>query len=212
MSTMTIKAATRQLAGAGALRNLRRAGRIPGIVYGKSELSPIPVSVESKELQSVLRSHSHAVVNLEISGYGKRNVLLSEVQRDPLSGEVRHVDFHRISMKEAIRTLVPLEVSGPAAGEKEGGMLQTVVYELEIECMPAQLPDSIVVDVTGMQIGDTLVVADVKLPDGVKTTADEDTVIAAVLAPQKETSEAEAEAEAPDDGVGDKEQRAESVQ
>jgi len=202
MSTMTLRAAPRPLAGAGTLRKLRRAGQIPGIVYGKSEPEPIPVAVESKDLQTVLKSHSHGILNLEISGYGKRNVLLLDVQRDPISGEVRHVDFHRISMDEAIRTQVPLEISGTAAGEKEGGMLQIVMYELELECMPAQLPDSIKVDVSDMQIGDTLVVGDLQLPEGVKAIADADAVVAAVLAPQKDT----AEAEAPDeDGAEGKE-------
>lgn len=210
MNQMTLKAAPREAASRGELRKLRHSGRIPGVVYGKSETAPIPVAVEAKELHALLRSHPHGVLNLEIAGYGKRSVLLSDVQRDSMSGEVMHVDLHKINMNESIKAPVRLEVSGKSAGEKEGGMLQMVLHELEVECLPSALPESIVMDVDGLQVGDNLTVAELKLPADVKALHDPDTVVAAVLAPQKDISEDEAEAM--DDAAEEGESQAESAQ
>jgi len=210
MNQMTLKAIPRETSSRGELKKLRRSGRIPGVVYGKSEMEPMPIAVEAKDLQTVLRTHPHAVMNLEVAGFGKRSVLLTDVQRDAMSGEVRHIDFHKINMNESIKAPVRLEVSGKAAGEKEGGMLQFVLHELEVECLPSALPESIVMDVSALQVGDNLTVADLALPAGVKALQDPDTVVAAVLAPQKEISEDEAEAM--DDEAEERESQARSAQ
>lgn len=194
MNQMTLKAAPRDAASRGELRKLRHGGRIPGVVYGKNEAAPIPIAVEAKELHAMLRTHSRAVLNLEIAGYGRRSVLLTDLQRDKISGEVMHIDLHKINLNETIKAPVRLEASGKSAGEQEGGMLQMVLHELEVECLPSALPESIMADVSRLQVGDTLTVADLTLPEGVKTLQEPDTVVAAVLAPQKEISEDEAAA------------------
>lgn len=190
---MALKATLREGTNRGNLRRLRRDGQIPGVVYGKSEQEPLPVAVNAQDLQSVLKTNAHAIVELQIDGYGKRNVLIADLQRDHLTQQVLHIDFHTIRLDEIIRSSVRLEVSGKSEGEKEGGMLQLVLHELEVECLPKNLPDSIVLDVSGLQIGDTLIAADLKLPEGVKTTVDPETVVVAILAPQKETADGDAE-------------------
>lgn len=194
MNSTTLKAEPRQTSSRGDLNRLRREGRVPAVVYGKGVDQPTPVSVDALELGALLRSHPHAVLELEVPGLGKKNVLLSEVQRDSMSRQVLHVDFHKINMNESIKAPVRLEVSGRSAGEKEGGMLQLVLHELEVECLPRNLPESILLEVENLQVGDNLSVGDLKLPSGVTATADPDTVVAAVLAPQKAISEEEAEA------------------
>ncbi|WP_241158327.1 50S ribosomal protein L25 [Cohnella candidum] len=194
MNPMTLKAETRATTSRGELRKLRKNGRIPGVVYGKDRSAPTPVAVDAKELEALLRSHPHAVLELDISGDGKENVLLSEVQRDSMSREVLHIDFHKINMNESIKAPVRLEVSGKSAGEKEGGMLQLVLHEIEVECLPKNLPDSIPLEVENLQVGDSLTVADIQFPEGVKPLMDADSVVASVLAPQKEISAEEADA------------------
>jgi len=209
MNQTSLKAMMRDRSSRGDLRRMRLSGRVPGVVYGKDEQEPIPVSVDAKDLHALLRSHPHAVLELDIWGLGKKNVLLTEVQRDSLNGEVLHLDFHKINMNEAVRAPVRLELSGKSAGEKEGGMLQLVLHELEVECLPKNLPDSIVLDVADLQVGDSLTVADVKLPGGVKPLSDPDTVVASVLAPQKGLSAEEADAQ--DDAAEEHENQAKSA-
>lgn len=193
MKHMTLKATLREEKSRGDLRNLRRSGQIPGIVYGKNEQEELRVAVNAQALQSLLRANARGILELQLAGYGKRNVLIADMQRDPLTQEVLHIDFHTIRMDQIIRSMVRLEVSEKSAGEQEGGMLQLMLHELEVECLPKNLPESIVLDVAGMQIGDTLTAAELKLPDGVVTTVDPDVVIAAVLAPQKEAPDHEAD-------------------
>ncbi len=194
MSKMVLKAEMRTASSRGELNRLRRTGRVPGVVYGKNAAGPVPISVDEKDLQSLLRTNPHGIVKLDIPGSGQVNALITELQRETMSRNIVHIDFHQINMNEKIKAPVRLEVSGKSAGEREGGMLQLILHELEVECMPTDLPDSIILPVENMQVGDSLTVGDLKLPPGVETAQDPDTVIAAVLAPQKEISEEQTEA------------------
>lgn len=183
-----LTAVKRETSSRGALQRLRKEGRVPGVIYGK-DTEPTAIAVEEKDLQAVLRTNRHAVLELEVSGIGSKNVLISEVQTGALSREVLHVDFHQINMNEKIKAPVRLEVSGKSAGEKEGGMMQLLLHELEVESLPKDLPDHIVLEVGNLEMGDSLTVADLKLPPGVKALHDPDTVVATVLAPQKESED-----------------------
>ncbi|MBW5449046.1 50S ribosomal protein L25 [Cohnella sp. CFH 77786] len=191
---MTLKAERRQTASRGELRKLRKHGRVPGVIYGKGVEGAMPVAVDVKDLQMLLSTHPHAVLELDVAGLGKENVLMSDVQRDSMSRDVLHVDFHKINLNESIKAPVRLEVSGKSAGEREGGLLQLVLHEMEVECLPKDLPDSIVLEIDNLLVGDTLTVADIRFPEGVMPTMDPDTVVAAILAPQKEMSAEEADA------------------
>lgn len=191
----TLKAQRRDTASRGGLNQLRKEGLIPGVVYGKGMESPAPISIDEKELLAMLRTHPHAVIDLEVAGQGKQPVMMADLQRDAITRQVLHIDFHRINMNEKITTPVRLEITGESAGQKEGGMLQLVLHDIEIECFPKDIPDSIVVDVSGLEIGQNLTIGDLKLPNGVEAVQDSDMVVLSVLAPQKERTEEEAGAE-----------------
>ncbi|QHW32160.1 50S ribosomal protein L25 [Paenibacillus rhizovicinus] len=185
----------------GELRNMRMKGRVPGVVYGTQLSKPLNVAVNEKELSSLLRSHPHALLELDIPGAGKQPVMLTEVQREPLSRTVLHVDFHQVNMNQEVKTMVRLDMVGDSTGVREGGILQAMLHELEIHCLPGGIPESIEVDVSSLGIGENLLVGDLKLPSGVTTRLDADQVIVTILMPQKdltaeEAAEADGEAEA----------------
>jgi large subunit ribosomal protein L25 len=190
----TLKVQARKVTSRSELRKIRSEGRIPGVVYGKGLDAPSNISVDAKELAAMLRSHPHAVIEIDVPGAGVHPVMMADLQRDSMSRMVTHIDFHRINMNEKITTPVRLEITGTSPGEKEGGMLQTVQHEIEIECYPKDIPTFITVDVSGLEVGDHLSISDLKLPAGVETAQDPTTVIVAVLAPQKERTEEEVDA------------------
>jgi large subunit ribosomal protein L25 len=190
----TLHAELRETSTRGELRQLRKDEKVPGVVYGKSLDEPTPISLGLKELKAMLKSNPHAVVDMQVPGIGKLPVMMAELQKDAMSRELLHVDFQRINMNEKIHTSARLEMSGQSPGEKEGGMLQMVTHELEITCYPKDIPDSIKVDVSDLQIGDHLTIGELKLPAGVEVTQDAEMVIVAVLAPQKERTEEEVDA------------------
>ncbi|RED51692.1 50S ribosomal protein L25 [Cohnella lupini] len=193
MST-TLQVQAREATSKGDLRKIRSSGFVPGVVYGKGLDSPTRISVDGKDLSAMLRSHPHAVIEIDIPGAGKHPVMMAELQRDSLSRQVTHIDFRRINMNEKITTSARLDVTGTSPGEKEGGMLQMILHEIEIECYPKDIPDSITVDVSGLEMGENLSISDLTLPSGVEAKQDPETVIIAVLAPQKERTEDEVDA------------------
>lgn len=190
MST-TLQIHAREATSKGDLKRIRSSGKVPGVVYGKGLERPSTISVDAKELAAMLRSHPNAVLEIDLPGAGKQPVMMSELQRDTLTRQVTHIDFHRINMNEKISTTARLDVTGTSVGEKEGGMLQLVIHEVAIECLPKDIPDSISIDVSGLEMGEHLTVNDLKLPAGVIATQEPETVLVAVLAPQKERTEEE---------------------
>ena len=194
MST-TLQVHAREATSKGELRRIRSSGKVPGVVYGKGLDQPVEAFRSMPRiLTAMLRSHPNAVVEMDIPGAGKHPVMMAEMQRDSLSRQVIHIDFHRINMNEKINTSARLDITGTSPGEKEGGMLQLVLHEIEIECYPKDIPEVIAVDVSGLEMGEHLTISDLKLPAGVVATQDPETVIVAVLAPQKERTEEELDA------------------
>jgi large subunit ribosomal protein L25 len=157
-------------------------------------LEPSNITIDAKDLAVMLRSHPHAVIEIDIPGVGKHPVMMADLQRDSLSNKVMHIDFHRINMNEKITTSARLEITGVSPGEKEGGMLQLLLHEIEIECYPKDIPESIAVDVNSLEVGEHLSIRDLKFPAGVVSTQDPEMVIMAVLAPQKERTEEQLDA------------------
>lgn len=180
----------------GELRQLRLLGKIPGVIYGKQLNDAAQVMVDSKELQALLRSQPNAVLEINIPSHGKTSVMIAEVQRDSLSRQVLHVDFHQINMNENVRANVRIHAEGDSQGVREGGILQLILHELEVQCLPGSIPDSISVDISSLEIGGSILVSDLKLPSGVELLAEPEQVVATILAPQKELTEEEAEAAA----------------
>ncbi|MFX3634145.1 MAG: 50S ribosomal protein L25 [Candidatus Pristimantibacillus sp.] len=177
----------------GELRSLRQQGKVPGVIFGKQLDGPVSIAVEEKSLQALLRSHPNAILDLNIPSIGKQPVMIADVQRDSLSRRVLHVDLHQISMNEEVKTQVRIDFVGEAKGVQEGGVLQVMVHELEVQCLPGSIPESIEVNVADLEIGHGLYVKDVIVPAGVEMKSDQELAIVAVAAPQKELSEEEAE-------------------
>ena len=184
----------REAAGSRAARRLRRDGNVPGILYGGGE-DPVAFQVEARLLRQTL-AHAGAVIELNIDGAGATPVVVKELVRHPVSGETVHVDMLRVRLDEAISAIVVLELVGAedAPGVKEGGVLEQVTRELNIESLPGDIPDTIQHDVSGLQIGDTVTLETLTSPSGVTLTDDPETVLVTVTPPRLQL-EAEEEIE-----------------
>ena len=194
-----LKAEPRTNVGRSAVRKLRARGLIPAVIYGgKNE--PQALQVAAREINTMMShaSGENVLVELEIAGEGSsRTALVQEVQHSPVGGEIRHVDFHAISMDQMIQAEVPLEPTGTAVGVKTfGGLLEQSLRSLAIECLPSDLPDRITVDVSQLNIGDSIHVRDIQLPSGVTAKAQPDLTAFSVVAPIAEEEPVAAEAEA----------------
>ena len=199
----TLSAAARGTRGKNEARRLRRAGRVPGVVYGGSALDSIAVAVEPKPLLRILHSESgvNTIVELQIEGGESSQVLVKDLQLDPVTDELLHVDFYRLAMDRAITVTVPVLLTGEAVGVKQqGGLVDFVTREIQIECMPAEIPEHIDVDVQPLSIGDGVRVRDVA--EGATWTAvsEPDTLLVHVTPAKVDASAAEEEEEAAEAG------------
>jgi len=181
-----LKAEQRTAIGRSAVRKLKTRGIIPAIVYGGKE-KPQPLQVAARDINAVLShaSGENILVELEIAGeQSNRMALVQEIQHSPVGGDILHVDFHAVSMDEKIQAEVPLEPVGIANGVKNfGGLLEQSLRSLPIECLPRDLPDRLTVDVSNLNIGDSIHVRDIQLPSGVTAKAQPDLTAFSVLAP-----------------------------
>ena len=198
MAEIVINATNRADRGKNAARRLRRKGLVPGVVYGgKGE--NLSVAVDPKALQRVLRSEAgrNAILKLSIADHGSTNAILKNWQVDPVKESFLHADFYRIAMDVAIRVTVPIQVMGEARGVKvDGGVLELVLREIEVECLPGDIPERITVDVADLGINQSLRVSDVPVPAKVKVLQAADQVVVHVVA-VKEEEAAPAAAAAP---------------
>ena len=190
--TAQITATPRSELGSRANKRLRDAGMLPGVIYGHKE-AVVPVTLPKKEVVGHLAHGTHL---FEVGLDGKKEtVLVKEVQYDHLGLDVLHVDFARVSLDEEVDVTVPLELKGEPKGEKDGGVLQQIVNELELRCKVTDIPDIIRHDVTEMALNDVLHISDLKLPPNVKALQDEDLVVAKVEEVQEEAAAPAAEGE-----------------
>ena len=185
----------RAAGGSRAARRLRRTGRVPGVVYGGGG-EPVGFDADARELRAALAS-TGAVLDLSIDGEKATPVVLKEAQRDPVRGAMMHIDLLRVRLDEAISAVVPLELAGTedAPGVKEGGVLEQITRELNVEALPTAIPESIVHEIGEMQIGETISLAAVSLPDGVTLLDDVEVTVVATLSPPRLQVEEEVEAE-----------------
>jgi large subunit ribosomal protein L25 len=202
---------SRTAAGSRAARRLRRTGRVPGVLYGGQE-EAVGFEVDARVLRVALAS-SGAVLDLSIDGAEPTPVVLKEAQRDPVRGATIHVDLLRVRLDEAIHATVPLELTGTedAPGVKEGGVLEQITRELNVEALPTAIPESIVHAIGEMQIGDTIGLAAVKIPDGVTLLDDVEETVVATLSPPRLQVEEETEVEAETELVGEEGEAAEGA-
>lgn len=191
MSENAISVEIRREAGKGVARKLRAAGRIPGVCYGQGEKS-VSIALDPHQLRRLIEksdSGMNTIFNLAVDGGGSldgKMVLLRELQRDPVRGTYLHADFYAVNVEEAIEVSVPIHIRGKARGVDLGGVLDQALRELELECLPLAIPKEIVVDVSELDVGDSLHVRDIVLPEGVKLVSDGDLSVVSVVAPTKE--------------------------
>jgi large subunit ribosomal protein L25 len=194
-----LKAQPRAEMGRSAVHKLRTRGLIPAVIYGGND-KPQPLQVAARDINAMMSQASgeNVLVELEIGGDGQtRTALVQEVQHSPVGGDIRHVDFHAISMDQMIEAEVPLEPAGTAVGVKTfGGLLEQSLRALAIQCLPGDLPDRITVDVSQLNIGDAIHVRDIRLPTGVTPKVQLDLTAFSVVAPVVEEERAPTETEA----------------
>jgi len=167
---------------------LRAKGLIPAIVYGKG-MESIPVEVIESSFRKILAGHagSNAILNLKLGSKSNLPVITHDIQRDPISDKLLHIDFYRIKMDEVIKTHVPIVVTGIATGVKDdGGILVTMMTEIEVKCLPGSIPEKIEVDVTALKINDTIHVSDLKAITGIEFVTMPKEMIVTVAPPAKE--------------------------
>ena len=185
MATANLTASPRTDTGKGAARSLRRDGQIPGVIYGHAR-EPQSVVVPTRELERLLGSIAagSTVVELELDGKTSKT-LIREVQRHPFKKQILHIDFQELVAGETVVVHVPLVFVGVPEGVRlGGGVLDQVMHDLEIEVDPANMPNHIDVDISGLVIGHSLHVSDIPLPPGVVVLADEDATVCVLSAPK----------------------------
>ncbi|MGD0452332.1 MAG: 50S ribosomal protein L25 [Solirubrobacteraceae bacterium] len=202
-TTSKLNVNSRHAAGSRAVRRLRRSGRVPGVLYGGGSES-LGFDADERELRHALAG-SGAVLDLSIDGSKPTPVVLKEAQRHPVRGETMHVDLLRVKLDEAIHAVVPLELTGidDAPGVKEGGVLEQITRELNVEALPTAIPESIVHEVGEMQIGETILLRALSTPEGVTLLDDLDETVIATLSPPRLQSETAEEIEAETELVGE---------
>lgn len=187
-----LKAERREGAGKGVARKLRATGRVPAVLYGPA-LDPVSLSVEAKHLWHALHTDAGAnvLINLAVDG-DEFLTMPREVQRDILRGTLLHVDFLQIRKDVAIQVDVPIHLVGESKGVKEGGVVEHHLWELRVECLPTDVPESIEADISALEIGDSLQVSVLKVPQDVTVlTPEEETIVSVVPPPVLEVPEEE---------------------
>jgi large subunit ribosomal protein L25 len=181
----------RDVSNSRATRRLRRAGQVPGVLYGGGA-DAVPFAVDERELRHALAAQG-AVVELQLDGEAT-SAVLKDAQRHPVRGETLHVDFLRVRLDVAIHAVVALELRGgeDAPGAKEGGVLEHVTREVNIEALPTDIPERLELDVSGMQINDTILLSAVVAPSGVTILDDLEETVVATLTPPRLQAELDA--------------------
>ena len=199
MEELFLDAESRSETGKGKVKDIRDQGFIPAVVYGEGKHSQ-PIKVSHKELFQLLHQHrlENVVINVRIKDDKKkqRSCLIKEIQYDPVKGDITHVDFNEISLTKAIKVNVPVVAKGEPAGVKqEGGSLEHILWEIEVECLPTEIPKEIEVDVSQLKIGDSIHLKDIAIPSNIKVLTPPESIILSVAAPIKEEVAAPAEGE-----------------
>lgn len=179
MEIAQLKAETRQGVGSAVARRLRKAGKLPAVLYGHGQ-RPENLVVSAHDVQDLLEHKTH-VLELLV-GSGRQQVLIKDVQFDHLGLRPIHVDFARVSLTERVEVSVPLDYRGTPVGVTEGGVFDAAVVDIEIECLVTEIPESVRVNVADLKIGDLLHVKDLVLPEGIKAVTPGETIVCSVRA------------------------------
>ncbi|MFA5090707.1 MAG: 50S ribosomal protein L25 [Candidatus Omnitrophota bacterium] len=197
MEEIILDAELREEIGRGKIKGLRDKGFVPAVVYAAGKKS-LHIKVSHRQLLRLVHQHrlESTVINLNVKEDKKqksKSCLVKEIQYDPVDSDILHVDFNEVSLTEAIKVNVPVSAKGDSPGVKqEGGSLEHILWEVEVECLPTQIPQEIVVDISQLKIGDSILVKDIVPPAGVKVLNNPDAAVLAIAAPIKEEVPAEA--------------------
>ena len=196
MKQQNLAVKTRETSGKGVARKLRSAGKVPAVFYGKKS-ETLSLEVDAKELNDILNKETGGSIffnlNIEGSKDGQKVAILKELQADPVTNRLVHADFLELLMDEKMSAAVPVRLTGKAEGVELGGTLQPIRRELEVSCLPKDLPDFIEIDVTALGIGDSVHIDEVELPKGIEVPHDVNFTVAVVVGRRAEEEEAVAE-------------------
>jgi len=191
-----LKAQPRNFSGKGAARSLRRDGRIPAVLYGP-DIESIPLSLSTYDIERLLTkiNYAQALLKLQIEGSEskERTVMIREIQTEPLTHNYRHVDLYELDMKRKQTVTIPVVIDGISKGVEAGGILQIIRRELDVHCLPSDIPEQITIDITDLDIGDSVHVDEIKLEGDVEINFDANFTIVTVVAPKIEEEAEEAE-------------------
>jgi len=189
-----LNATVRKTTGNSPARELRRGGQIPAVLYGPHS-EPVILAVNNKELEQILKKGNigSVILNLIIQNGKKVNkpAMIKELQSHPVSGAFLHVDFYEIDMQRKINVMIPIVTQGISKGVELGGMLQIIRRDIEVFCMPGDIPESIVIDITDLDVGDSVHVDEIPLGDNVEVASDVNFTILTIVSPQAEEAEEE---------------------
>ncbi len=198
---LLLKAEIRERTGSHAVKQVLKQGRIPAVIYGHKE-EPVSVSLDGHNFMEGLH-HGHRLLDIEI-GTKKQTTIIKDLQYDCLGKNVLHVDLMRVDVTEMIEVTVPLELKGIAVGTREGGIIEQQVSQIEIKCLATDIPESIVVSIKEMKVGDSIHAGEVQLPEGVKLVTSPDMLLVAcrVVAEVKTSEELDMEAPTAPEVIG----------
>ncbi len=198
MQQVNVDAHVRQDTGKEQNRKLRKQGQVPAVVYSKGA-TPLAISLEEKDVRRILAAGAHVVVNLNVvNGTAKKvTAVVQEVQQDQYQKSLYHVDFHQVSLTESVHATVGLTLKGTAPAEKEGGMVDQVLRQIEVDGRVSDIPEKIDIDISQLKVGDAIHVKDLKLPKGIKLRYESDDVVVIVHPPRAEAAAAPAEGATP---------------
>ncbi len=212
MEKIQLSANVRKATGNGPARVLRRDGRIPAILYGP-DTEPILLSVDTHEFELLIKDHNvnQVVLDLVVKNGKSHNksVMIKELQTHPVSRNLLHVDFYEISMTRKIRVNVPVVTTGKSVGEEHGGIVQIIRRELEVLCLPGEIPDTITIDISALDIGDAIHVEEINLEGDIEIPTEVNFTVVTVTTPQAEEVEEEEAEEEGDGEEGEGEEAAE---
>ncbi len=207
MKTVPLKASQRSAVGKQEVKKIRAQKRIPAVVYGHGiKATSIDMSVDDFLRAIHTKAGENVVIQLAVSGSKsfEKTVVIKEIQLDPVTDSIKHVDFNAISLTEKIKVKVPLHVKGEAPGVKEGGILDVVHHEIEVECLPTEIPERLGADISALKIGEAIHVREIVFPSGVQPQLEPDEVVVAIHAPKAEEVAAAEEAPAEPEVIGKK--------
>ena len=188
MKKPKLKVELRDNVGKEINKKYRREGIVPGVLYSPHDKENLLFKVEAIDLSKLLSAKSHGLIDLEIDD-GKEKVsrlaIIKDVQYNSLKKQIIHVDFYGVTLKEKLTTEVDIELIGESIGVKDGGILQVELRKVEIECLPSNVPDSIIVDISNLKVGDHVSVGGMEVPEGVKALTELDRIVVAVVPPAK---------------------------